>query len=496
VASSPATEKSNNFIKTTLKLFSIDHNLSVKSEQLRELVLIYNLLSEEFTDSDVIAFILKDKASYLIHKILTRFQEDEKSYLYAIDFVDRELNSSEFTPILYNDFCKKTDLHHSESRTKLEKQNFEEYIEESINRFNLKQSLNFEEFHGIVKYFKDDNASKEQLESLLSAFKQQYSILQVSENRFDRWAFKITENYLANNLFSFFIDNNLINDDEIIVYIQKLKHLQSISKIKNYFPFYKACNHLIKSLDEEFKKEEISTDIVRKKIEILENLEKDLYDNLEWCKDRNFISFQAPFDECIKNVEHKGEYYKLFMASSITLPLNYESLQKESGYITNAKIKFRSLYETHNIVSRERNHIKEIKNSVVNQDKKSIEILSIFAAIVLFVISNIQIFATAKNFSDALRFMLIFGYVISIFVLLIWIITREYRITSNRIPLTHWIIIVILSLSTIGAFIISSPMWNINNIELKKDSTLRGDIVSPPQTLTVTPPSQTTTAKK
>ena len=149
---------------------------------------------------------------------------------------------------------------------------------------------------------------------------------------------------------------------------------------------------------------------------------RDSYENYEWCKDKNFLSFQLPANECkIKYAE-----YNIFLSSSFVLPINYEKILRELTELSRKLEKYKTLFEVHENLKSEKTIIKELRENIEKNDRRSIEILGIFAAIVLFTSSSVQIFSIkGVDFKQALKFMLCYSYSLTLFIFLIWLITRE-----------------------------------------------------------------------
>lgn len=84
-------------------------------------------------------------------------------------------------------------------------------------------------------------------------------------------------------------------------------------------------------------------------------------------------------------------------------------------------------------MNKTKEEIEVLKSDIVDTEKKQIEILGIFSTMVLFVAGNIQIFTKVTSFATGLHFMFIFALCLSLFVLLIWIVSK-----SSEEKINHW----------------------------------------------------------
>ena len=102
----------------------------------------------------------------------------------------------------------------------------------------------------------------------------------------------------------------------------------------------------------------------------------------------------------------------------------------------------------------------DIKNRMEKADRRSIEILGIFAAIVLFSAGGIQIFRFENiTIVDAFKFMLCFSYSLVLFIFLIWLITRE---NIRSVTWIHRIFFIALSIISYLALAFIIKVWPFN----------------------------------
>lgn len=307
------------------------------------------------------------------------------------------------------------------------------------------------EFHTAVKVYKDDYKSPSQLKNLCKKFETQFGKKLYSQDviSFDQLAFKVDLIYVLNNELSSTIENTT-TDTQIFDKANKIIELQQTSRVRNYFLYFKLCTYLTQKIEEEFRRfdvEEEQLNQINALVIRLENYMQDFQKNFEWCYKRNFLAFQLPFEESLFNVTVlEGKNTSLFLASSFVLPINYEEVKNQIAGLNAKLMKFKGLIDFHEYTQSEKNTIKRVLKDTEDSTKKHIEILSIFAAIVLFTASSIQIFSIKNiTFRDGLKFMLCFSYSLSLFVALIWLMTRE---NPRRIHTIHIIFFILLAIST------------------------------------------------
>lgn len=442
------TIRLNHIFLLNIRLATIDHNLSVKKEILRELLIIRNELKQVLISNSFLNKVIADKCNYLIKKIIIKFNEDDKNYLYAFDFEDKLLGIDELTVKYFKDFDEITNAHyglgenHSQLRRRL--------IREAQDKKLFDEPISLRNYHALIKEYKDNTKNLSQINNLTNQYVEYYNKIKNTVNQFDRKALDTTYNYIENNKFSFSLIHKDSNDKTIAEKYSKIKDLQADTQIKNYFPSYKYSLYLSQNIDKVIKLSDVDTDKLRENIDMLEDVLKDSYKNYEWCVDKNFLAFQLPFDEAKIEYIEGDNTYSLFLASSFILPVNYEEIKRELNEIRRKLDKFNTLLEVHENLKNEKSIIKDIRAGIEKNDKRSIEILSIFSAIVLYASGSIQIFSKIDSLNQALLFMITFAAGLSTFILLILMIvqpTEKIKISFNK-GFIACILICILVIST------------------------------------------------
>lgn len=437
------------YFRYNVQLSLADHFFSSDDTQFMRLFEIENSIDEvELIDFESITKVIKFKIGFLEHKWKARKQEENPSSIhYSIDGKTNILSEYITENKKIKEWSEIIDSHYQ-----LYTQNWEHNIEKRIKPFKNKElkDLTYLELHQLIKYYKDVNKNISKLDEISKFISNKKS--NEMKNYYDRYALNIISNYSLNNWFSLFLEKN-----ESIANIKDF-YLKTKSKLKgevnNFFLEYKYLHRLIDILNN--KIEEISN------IKFLEQYENLISNeckialeeyalNVEWSKKNDNYIFLLPFEECKVNIdEFKIEKLPfIFMASSFVLPTVHNNIEKQ---YTEIKQKIRSFTFQIGAIKRIRkdlDEIKELRSEIDKRDFKSIEIISIFTAIITFVLSSIPAFKFVDSVWEALLFMLSLASSLGIFILLILFSTRGFK--NNWIGIVYVAILAIISLTGYNA---------------------------------------------
>lgn len=459
-------------LRFNIKLTEIDRDLSVNKKLLSDLLIIRKELEISKVKNDYTQ-ILSDKCCFLIRKILYRFKQDSQtSYLYAFDFQDKQLTLEDVNPGVFNEFDLMTKKHYSIDNLELDVSEINIIHEKKF----ASKSLNYIDYHKLTKFYKDKNKNYTQVSNLLKEFtdkfKQDSACSKLS--KFDKRALQIILNYLHNNKFSIYLEQENLDLNKVEKALSKITHLQLETGIKNYFPYLKTCNFIANLLENIFKKE-LKIDDYDKVSNLIGKLNyylKETYNGFEWCKDRNFMAFQLPKKESyLQELDHP-----IFLNSTFVLPINFEKTEIELKELSRTLGKFNTLLEVHQNMKIEKEIILNLKLDVEKSERKSIEILGVFSAIVLFTSGSLQIFSIdGMTTKDGLKFMLVFSYSIVLFVFLIWLISRDSLKSLTKIHKFFGVGLLIISIISFG-YVLDYPKKALpkksNAIETPKNQNL------------------------
>lgn len=323
--------------------------------------------------------------------------------------------------------------------------------ENAIFRLN-KSTLSQMDFHVLTKGYKDINKNPERLWELYLSFQKCFKGAYV--NHFGDYAIKVSDGYIFNNYLSCSLETNNYSIDSANAFYKKLKDNQDSSKILNFFPWKVLSEKIILNLEilsKELFNESKHNEFVEN-IKLLEKVIQNLEESFEWSSSKSYTPFQYTHENCLS--EHVFESViikkeqKLFFFTSYFLPSNYSHFEEIKNEIKNKKLKLEALIEFYNSIQSIVVEVKTNSDKVNNAERRSIETLAIFSAVALFSIGSIQIFSFETVALDPFvfyNFVLSFGYSLSIFVLLIWIITRQ---TFNRLRIYHYVVLIVLIISS------------------------------------------------
>lgn len=432
-----------------LDLANIDHNFSVKSETLTSLLGIKIEFDKKYQISQSIYDkILVDKCNFLINKLNYRFKEDSTNYYYSFDY---EEVVNDFNIQCFNQFDKLLGVHY-EKRDNHQSER-EILLNDVYEKIDKSLPLNLIDYHILIKQYKDNNKNFRQLQRSRDEFEILYTSKSFSNNNdriFDQSAYKISRNYIVNNEFSLFLDNSDSTLEEIHKKYIKIKDLQESTQVFNYFPSFKYSNYLITILDKEFKESNLDTIELYPILKKLNLVIKDAYENFEWSQNKNLLAFQLSEEECKINFSlstDNEDNISIFLSSSFILPLNFDKIKIELKELNRKVEKFNTLFEVHEHLMVEKQSILELRDKIQGSDKRSVEILGVFSAIILFSSSSIEIFSIKNiTFKNGITFMLAFSYCLILFISLIWIITREKIQKITKYHVFFYIFLLIISL--------------------------------------------------
>jgi len=436
------------FFLLNCKIAILDHSLSidVKGKHLNELIICIIELDESF-EGHILKEILIDKCKLLGAKIHRRIKDDEKSYLYTFNLKDKEIASFENEVNIFKKFVDSYRSHYLGTNEKARKTNIRAVYEEAkVNGYDLLK------FHSLIKNYKDDTKSIQQIDNLIQQFDTDFMIIEKDSkiSSYDKMAWSICKNYVYNNKLSFLLQSPKFNLTECEEFLKQIIQIQNDTYTNNYFPFLRFLSKINEELSETIngrRNENTKEDIVTMEnyIAVYEKYISKLYLSFEWCQDNNFQSFALNKDLCLVSYQNETiGTINLFAASSFVLPQNYTEISNEIDRIKSSFEEVKAHIPLFKRILSEEEEIKKIRDEVAKKERNQTEILGIFSAVVLFAAGGISIFKEAPSIEQAAKFSLIFSYSLSLFIILIWLITRDNNgFKPSRI---HYWILVLFSL--------------------------------------------------
>lgn len=471
-----------NAFKRVFKMSALEHfNYHLNEDVIKNLLLMEVEMENITIDRDLQEAALTKlrflRKKLLYRKELSNTSSNDAELIYAFNQKDDETLMSEGVeiPTSLASWDELINTHYGLHKAFKSKQR--KRVREIDKKKEDKYS--YKDFHALIKIYKDDTKDYSNTEELLKMFSDKPPI--DVQSKLDLYAKSVTHSYLFNNRISLQCENtNLTYDDYVVIY-EAIRNHQNSNDICNYFPWLKLAQTISNKIDQ------LSNDLGNKgkfkQFQTLQYLyvriiDKQLDETWKWSEFKRFLPIQMPFSECqsdyeitisrnqnenlhkdsTENLEEnkKNPFVKLFFFSSFLIPLNYREIQKEKERFTLNKLKYEALDSVYSKLQNVVEDVNESSEKMRKQERRSVEVLAIFAAVALFSMGSIQIFSNETVGNDPhvyYRFIMAFGYSLCLFVLLIWIVTRD---NIKEVNLFHWVILILVFISTcvaIGYFV-------------------------------------------
>ncbi|MCE4067321.1 hypothetical protein LXM63_19695 [Chryseobacterium gleum] len=420
----------------TTRLNNVDNNFSSRDITLKILFNIKNELAvlSFFSRFSEIHNSLEVKVNYLIYKWYLRTAQKEDNIEYT-----RILNNQRRTlpPGIFDQWINKM-LNHYE----IPGQNWITYFYlinqnspyVSANVLNISNNLDSLSIHNNIKYYKDVLHDDDKLKQIVNDLETRIGQLNNS-SELEKTSYYLLLNYAINNYFSSFCEkqykkfillkesgerkvieksrniiNKLVNKYDLLS--KKLK-----GKTNNFFLDYKVSFYCIKILNEAYELCVNKNDFILEFNEDVNSKINFILDNYKgkkkWSLLNNNYIFKLDYNQSILNHSNLNVYY----ASSFTLAKVDDDIENRFEVVYNLyrelRLRFTLKYEIETI----HNLNEEFKKD----NKRIIEVVTVFTAIISFIVGSIGAYSFLKTFEQALIFMLCFGTAISIFVLLMYL---------------------------------------------------------------------------
>lgn len=444
-----------------LKIALVDHNLDASIETFNQLAYYITLLNQMSVDDFTYLEIIIDKASILLQKVFWVIKIDYPNIKLfdglgiEPNFIDREIK-------YFSEFKDRSIVIADEEFNKSSR----ELLKNSINKFNDKVELDFFDYLLLFRYAHQVKKPKISYLEIMERYESEMDkVLSKDGGRFDKKAYQTTYLYFRNNHLSYLI-KNLGTMIDVSAEYEDIVTFQEDTSSVNYFPYLKFSEYLVSRFEMIINEYDSHTEIKNILNKLTDTTNKlSAYSSLS--NSKKMIPLQATLDECSVNVNFEEESISLFLFSSYFFPLNFSTVKNEVdrviGKLELLRLKSSLMIDFHNVEIK----FAEANTQLKDHSKTQIEILSIFAAIVLFVASNIQLFPKFSSLKQALLFTVTEAYCLGLFVTLIWFVTRGNLISSSikrRFPWTHFWLLLFFAVTT--AILISLILTQFPDIPL------------------------------
>ncbi len=414
-------------------------------------------------DFQIIITILKDKNTFLTRKLIIRKYQEPKSENQYYVLLGKEnafsLNNHTYKLDIYKPWDEYSQQHFLSEKNLI--------FERELNDFCglNKRDNSFWSIHRFAKKYKDIDKDLKKLESL-SETKTNILI-----NEFNNFSKKVSDNYLKNCTLSLSVEKELIShnfnlDKFLENENEKINLIQSESIISNFFPHKKISSFIVSYIDyfkNEIKKENLEDDDLKIVVEKLKNANNHLKgittkfkSNLFWCKNHFFYSYQLPIEESIYNFKTDSFELNIFSNSTFSLPLDFDALLKEVEkleiYIETNENDIKSLSNFSTLFIRLNKKISDQEKDIKENSKKSIELLSVFTAILALIFGGISTASDEKaTFENKfLTFISLFIVLFSFITLIRTFISKEKSFMEILGLFVFYLIALILIISLLS----------------------------------------------
>lgn len=435
-----------------LEVQLIDHYFSDDEGVFEQLTFLLRQLKKSKTPSRLKTSVI-EKINFLKHKwILRQYYyslDDEsinlKGYMQNGDIIEF-FGEDEFVTL--NPKLKEW-LNYLDDHYGLGKHSKSELLKR-VNRIKTKElkELNFIELHSLIKYYKDNIKDEEELENICTHLVELNNLPSV--NYYDSHILKKFIIYSLNNHFSLVSESNNIENLERLH--SKIESYQAKYNITNYFADKKYATTLLTSLKKAYEERKYLGSLASETNKL--NQVKDILfrckKRLDWSFKHHSLIFQLKYEDSIVPTQ-MNDFVGIYYASTFVLPipkysnlkefqnleLEYEKLTMLINSISALKIEFKELEGLQLNVQKTRDELK-------NNDFKSLEMISIFTAIITFIISATTGFKFINNFKQAIFFFTILGGSLCLMILSVFLIRKgKNKFAENWVAIACLLIMIV-----------------------------------------------------
>lgn len=472
------TEKKVKYFFNLLNVTSIDHFPSTEDKYIFEIFnteeFIENFKNPIFRD---ITNVIDEKIKFLRFKWKERrLQENPLMHSYLENGIHKKIGEYSTTNVKLNEWKEIINTQYE-----LNQNGWKALLSDRVKSYKNDDVKSFTEslkIHQLIKYYKDIKPNVKKLQEISKKLLEDKDKRQCT-NFYDKYAEIIFCNYALNNEFSKFLENETSVENITTKYEDVNAKL--IDTINNYFLKFKYLNKIFDILTPKII--DISKEsFVKEYDEMLDKCKKILNDyqrSIDWALINFNYIFLLPITESKAKFIIDGKEYDIFFASSFVLPPTSKRIEDDYNL---AKEKFDKLYsylDFAKFFSNEINEIQNIKKDLDSKEVKSIELLSLFTAVISFIIGGVSGFAFIKDLLTALLFFIVFTTSLLTFLIVLFAFTRGRKIIDENIQYIKWIYgIFIVAISLLFATNLIKSKYLNNEADIKKlEERLKNDSI-------------------
>ncbi|HAM85575.1 MAG TPA: hypothetical protein DFK15_08715 [Butyricimonas sp.] len=477
-------------------LAHLDNNFSLNEKNLRNLFDVeYDLKNHPLQD-DIARKIISDKCNLLISKFKTKYDNDEffRSLSISHEFIDSDINPTQVSIEYLKEFYNYIINLYPKNR----EDNFS-YLEEYYHKKNG-VATQFKDFFIFAQYYRKVSKRTSDINELITNYKNKFEPLLGKNKFFDR-SYYTCYNYLFNNKISLLNKIGFENIHDINVTFIETLALQSQTGTYNFFPFYKLAQCYC-SLFRSLLKEKNFSNCIHTAQHIITKLEEsNNYFEKYLIQNNRFDSFhfQPDFEECCCKININNQDILVFIASAFVIPDDFKKYKNKLAELKADHQTFRTIIATQEFINTTKEENQK-QLAIANQNSKdaikiartksqeamsfakdesqkaidvandsqrnNIQILSVFAALVIFAMGNFQVYRMVNTFHEAIIFTFSLAFSLCLFSVIIWFIVNENK--RKRISIIQIIILLVLVLGFgLCSYIILSDTGKDTSIHLQ-----------------------------
>lgn len=426
-------------------LCHIEHHLSFSKKNREKITILLEIFKQERKkETDESCLNIFQLAIYKASFILKKLIRKDDSFEILVDSKKTEITRSsigKFPSEVEDLFLYFRNIHENQSDT--------DTIVDNNQRSICEGNGSFKQMAHLMNYYCSKGGTTQQVNNLLSQFEDKYTNLYANhiKHNFDKYALCTLRGFMYNCQLSFRLQKDECTIEELCNKIEQIETIQIETRIRNFYPYKKAIEFLIRRTKSKIEERDTSFDY-NHTIKLLDSYLSIFDKNIDWCKSHCFYPIQLLLKECIVSVNDD----KLFLPSSISRPIDYEKLEKlresfrvDIEYIRNSVIYIKDKVET-----------ETIKDELKNIEKRYLEIGGVLISIVTFLFGTINIFSqqtsTPKQLLESTIFL---GVILVLFALLLVIVIEFWK---RKVNITKFIIcgvVFIIYTIIIGVFLFS-----------------------------------------
>ena len=299
----------------------------------------------------------------------------------------------------------------------------------------------------LMKYNKDYHSeSLGQINNIISEFNSQYLFLKnkYCNRPYDLYALNTLKSYMYNSRLSFKLRSGEYIIADLKTDMDEIISIQQEMRIVDYYPFMIAAEYLGKMIED---KEISDLDKSRTMFQLMNKYVHRFEESYLICHQQCFYPLQSLYNDSLNPYDSFGA---VFIASSYCRPVQYPKVKEHLDALQTKCLLCKNIIH----LKEERLEIESLKKGIDHSKKQTIEIISVYTAIITFLFGTIDFFASGKSgsFVNQIYNIISLGIILLLFVSSIAVLTTRHEdvfrhyFKHPRVWLSIVSILVLLSL--------------------------------------------------